>query len=354
MASYEDLINSSYYDYLSGEVPPEKSHLGTLLPYGIVTCLGALGNIFFVLVVFIDRRLSVQRTNILLILMAFGNIGYLISQYILQYYAWMRPHAFKSETLCELQFACPAFTSAVCVFSLTACSIERYLGVVKFPLSGGSRKPWVFTLSASVICIILALGIGSHAWYWATLYFGFCMPVNIFGPSGYKWSYLACFFATYLFPFVIVSFCYLSIIIRIVQSTSQHRCQPGVRRSHATRKNGILVLVAITLSFAILWLPYHVQRLLLAYDYNKAIQSDTISQLAMYSAIANSVIDPGLIFMLSSDHRRAVVEHCVKLFCAGNGHRGHIRLSTVRSTMCTAPSGIVSVKKPAINGTTAV
>ena len=332
---------SSYsYNYSTSSPLPYDSDLHILLPQGILAGAGTLGNMFFCVVVFFDRKLLSQRSNILLVLMALGNITYLISQFT---FVCKRHSETPTETLlqCKMQFAVPAFSGSLCIFSLTACSIERYLGVVKYPLSGGSRKPWIFTIIASIVNVILALAVGSNTYYWATLqdfyFLTMCFDHDIMDKNSlFKWTSLGNSFVIYLIPLFIVTFCYASIIARIMQSSALHRSQPGVSRSFARRKTGIVVLLVITISFAFLWLPFHVTKLLAAFD---GTVPTALGQVALYSAIANCILDPGLIFMLSSDHRRAVVELFMCCFCSRNRRR-RMRLSTIRSTIYTSGTSI--------------
>ena len=331
------------YSYSNGSnyttFPPfeDVSDLPVLIPLGIVTGVGTLGNIFFCIVVLLDRKLLSQRSNILLLLMALGNIAYIISQFMFVYKAHS-DNPTDTWLQCKIRFAVPAFSGSLCIFSLTACSMERYLGVVKYPLSCGSEKPWIFTITASIVNVILAFAVGSNSYYWAKIMiFNLCFDHDIEDTNSmFKWTSLGNSLIIYLIPLFVVTFCYASIIAQIMQSSALHRSQPGVSRSVARRKTGIVVLLVITISFATLWLPFHVNKLLAAFN---ATVPEALTNVALYSAIANCILDPGLIFMLSSDHRRAAAELFMCCFCSKNRRR-RMRLSTIRSTIYTSGTSI--------------
>ena len=290
-------------------------NLRVLIPLALFCFIGILGNLCFCVAVFLDRSLRKQRSNILLLLMAIGDIVVIITRYLDTLYLeskYIRSWPWGA-TMCYLRYAIPVFAQALCIFSLTACSVERYLGVVKFPMNRTSKMS-LFTVVSVILIIIVSTVVAGFSYWWAK--YDYEYESCIIKPRNnelYKWFLVTRFIVIYIAPLIIVSYCYISIAKRIFHSSSllteDDEFQLGVRRSMARRKKGIVVLLLITLSFAVLWLPYHVHQLriefYIAYRADIPPHFDFTKDLFHYSSVANSVLDPVLIFLLSSEHRKA-------------------------------------------------
>ena len=330
---------STSYSSYSDDDESIPRNIKVLAPLGVFCLAGILGNVLFCTVVFVDRSLSKQKSNIILLLMSFGDIVVLVTRYLVTYYIEGPSVTFWpwSQTLCNLRHASPIFAQSLCIFALTACSIERYLGVVKFPLGNTTVNPWLYTIISVHVILILSFVMAGLSWWWSErpIYgiYAICMIADR-SHHGYRWFVFGQFLAIYFFPLCIVCFCYFSIVRYIMKSSSMHKeraNQAGVRKSLAKRKHGIILLLVITLSFALLWLPHHVTVLYLAFKDNgpPGPYEHIMALFYHYSNVANSALDPLLIFLLSSEHRNAA--HDV-IFCKPCCHYRKWRYNFPRDT----------------------
>ncbi|XP_044134119.1 probable G-protein coupled receptor 33 [Bufo gargarizans] len=183
-----------------------------------------------------------------------GNLVFTLSIPFFTTYVIMRPHWIFKQFLCKVINSLISLDMYLTVFVLTVISIDRFLLVFHPVWYRGHMNPQ----KATVICLFL--------WFLALL---FTAPYLVLRQVKYENNITICYndytlsgrwngqrvkwimFTTRLFlglliPFVIITICYLQIIIKISKE--------NLAKSNKPYK---IICIAIT-SFFVCWTPYHV------------------------------------------------------------------------------------------------
>ena len=304
----------------------------------ILNLSGVIGNICLLLVIFCNHRLR-NATNILIINVAVADILYICCNapfYMLNELG--RPCWEHGLAACQLRHYIPQLAQGACIFSLIALSRERYSAIVKGLESRMTRSnrrtyitsslAWVFGIATGIPVLILStttLG-GINCLY---------MPLGTTASETYM---MFLFIAMYLIPLVFISVHYCHIARSLCRSTVTElamSCSGSVEQMKGRRRLAHVVLV-ITLFFGVFWFPHYVFYLWSFYTKDaRYIEENAdfvriLRYIDYYMALANSCLNPWIVFVMSSVHRNTLYKLKSRLVCKRQKTYGSVR---TRSTI---------------------
>ncbi|XP_072041477.1 bombesin receptor subtype-3-like [Amphiura filiformis] len=306
----------------------------------ILSFFGIIGNMCLLLVIFSNQRLR-NTPNILIINVAVADIMYIVSNapfYMLHELG--RPCWGYGFVACQLRHYIPQVAQGGCIFSLTSLSRERYVAIVKGLESRISRSVRR-TIMAASFAWIFGLGIGIPVLFLTSTTLGgincLYMPLRTTASKAYM---IFLFIVVYLIPLVFIAVHYYHIARSLCHSTvttlAQH--SSGSAEQMKGRRRLAQVVLVITLFFGIFWLPHYVFYMWSFYTkHGHYIEANVpfvriFRYIDYYMALANSCLDPWIVFVMSSVHRKTLTKLKSRLVrkargSYGSGRGGGHRLS---------------------------
>ncbi|XP_054750469.1 phe13-bombesin receptor-like [Lytechinus pictus] len=298
---------------------PKFARDATLL--GIFFLVGFLGNCFLMMVILSNPRLRTS-ANILLTNLAMGDLLYVMvsGPFFLEH----ELHSCWQYGLagCKLVNFTQVMVQGVCVYTLTALSIERYSVLVRGGTirHGGRMRRGI--LSAVTVWFIAAV-VASPILVYAYVSGGsspVCHYIQNFTRTAKVYE-VARAMVMYLLPLVIITFLYTVIAQTLLKSAGAFagETQPGARHFSARRRLALTVLI-LALFFGIFWLPYYIFIVWFQLDHSSLVHMTGVAEfrnIYYFSALANSCLNPIIIFSMSTSHRRALLI-CVRCRKAEN------------------------------------
>ena len=318
----------------------------------IVSLSGIIGNICLLCVVCFNRRLR-NAPNMLIINVAIADILYIITNapfYILNEFG--RPCWGHGLVACQLRHYIPQVAQGGCIFILTALSRERYVAIVKgFESRMTSTKrrtlitaflAWVFGITIGIPVLFLTstpLG-GINCLY---------MPLRTKSSQAYM---MFLFIIVYLVPliFITVHYCHIARSLCKSTVTTLARSSSGSAEQMKGRRRLAHVVLVITVFFGVFWFPHYVFYLWNFFTkHGRYIEENAqfvriFRYIDYYMALANSCINPWIVFVMSSVHRSTLCKMKSRLVC-----RKRRNFNSKRSTRSTRPSEQTLIKSNGLN-----
>ncbi|XP_072041546.1 bombesin receptor subtype-3-like [Amphiura filiformis] len=301
----------------------------------IVSFIGVIGNGLLLMVIFCNHRLR-NAPNMLIINVAIADILYILSNtpfYVLHELG--RPCWGYGFVACQLRHYIPQVAQGGCIFSLTALSRERYAAIVKGLESRITRSvrrtvittslAWVFGVAIGIPVLFLTsttLG-GINCLY---------MPLRTKASEAYM---MFLFVVVYLIPLVFIAVHYCHIAKRLCKSTvnSIARSSSGSAVHMQGRRRLAQVVLVITLFFGVFWFPHYVYYLWSFFTkHGRYIEENVrfvriFRYIDYYMALANSCLNPWIVFVMSSAHRNTLCKFKSKMICKHRRTFGSASLS---------------------------
>ncbi|XP_076857688.1 S-geranylgeranyl-glutathione receptor P2RY8 [Brachyhypopomus gauderio] len=197
------------------------------------------------------------------------------------------------------------FTNMYCsILTMTAISVDRYMGIVKPMLFRGRREKAKYAIAICVLMWAVVLGVLSPlettdlTFYVNELGIVTCFDVlkkNML-PSLVHWAIFlfAMFIILFLCPFIMTAYCYTRIIWALVNSPRSKQ------KGRAVRLAFIVLLV-----FAVCFAPNNI--LLLAHTVSKLYYNKSLYiyyKMSFTLSCINSCLDPFIYYFASKEFRR--------------------------------------------------
>lgn len=294
----------------------------TAVAYTIVFVVGLLGNSLAIFVVVRYAKMKTV-TNIYILNLALADVLYILGipfqvmNSVLSYWPY-------GDFFCKVCMTADAMSQFASTFCLTVMSIDRYLAVVHPIRSTQWRKPQVAKVLNSMVwvvsfLIVLPVTIYSHVQEDLN-------TCNITWPEPHElWSIVFILYTSILGffgPLVVISLCYLLIIIKVRSA--------GVRAGRSKRRRSerkvTRMVVVIVLVFVICWLPFfttNIVNLIHIIPENKTTAA--IYFFLVILTYVNSCANPILYAFLSDNFKQSFQ----KVLCV-HGSKGFINKKRVR------------------------
>ncbi|XP_072174094.1 neuropeptide CCHamide-1 receptor-like [Diadema setosum] len=279
---------------------------------GIFFFIGFLGNSFLMMVILSNPRLRTS-ANILLTNLALGDLLYVAASgpFFLEHElspCWQYGHV-----ACKLVNFTQGVGQGICVYSLTALSIERYSVLVRggtIRHGGRTRRGVLAACAVWFASCVVATPVLAYAHVEGDDSSPQCFYTRLFSIEAQIYEILKALLM-YIVPLVIIACLYTIIAHTLFKSAGAFagETQPGARHFSARRRLALTVLL-LALFFGTLWLPYYV------FIVWFQLHPESISQMPgfhafryiyYFSSLANSCINPWIIFVMSTSHRKALM-----------------------------------------------
>lgn len=278
---------------------------------GIFFLVGFLGNCCLMMVILSNPRLRTS-ANILLTNLAMGDLLYVMisGPFFLEH----ELHSCWQYGLaaCKLVNFTQVMVQGVCVYTLTALSIERYSVLVRggtIRHGGRMRRGILAAFAVWFIAAVVASPILAYA-HISGDEAPVCQYTKLFSRAA-KIYEVARSLVMYLLPLAIITFLYTVIAQTLLKSAGAFagETQPGARHFSARRRLALTVLV-LAFFFGVFWLPYYIYIVWFQLDHSSLVHMAGVAEfrnLYYFSALANSCLNPIVIFAMSTSHRRALM-----------------------------------------------
>lgn len=291
----------------------EVTKIAMTFSYSLLLIIAFLGNAFVISVA--RRRLTVRNPfNILIINLSVCDILYATTAVTIQvYYIFFRISWFPGGFgifLCKMKEFAFVLSIATSILTLTFMAIEKHLAilyVMKTPLSTRNvcRAILFIWLVSSVIAsteliklTVVLLPNQTHV---------SCFPMwsrnDTEAYTFYKVEYTIRFFLLFVFPLLVMIVLYGRIIRYLWQrQLPGNRSNKNERKIRMQSRRAVLMLVTMTVVFAVGWFPVHVNHYLIFYEQLNFCLPHYLILVLYWMAHANCAVNPCLYLIFNKDY----------------------------------------------------
>ncbi|XP_072042142.1 bombesin receptor subtype-3-like [Amphiura filiformis] len=303
----------SWSDFTRNYCKLQLIYLNHVVTFSVFTFIGLIGNITLLSVILRTAGLR-NAPNILLINVVVADLLYMVIATPFGILHELTPCWLYGSLGCKFRHYLPDVAQAVGILSLAALSRERYNAIVRglqSRISRSTRRTMVVVASTWIVGLLVASPVFNLT---RTSGYGILcqyLPMALVGSQVYM-------VLKFLFLYVI-PLCYISInYVRLARSL----CAPTMvdlaqNQSSANpiqaRKRLAQIVLVITVLFGILWFPYYVYFLWFVFNNDNIVSSNQdkiryFRHFYYYSSLANSCVNPFVVFTMSSAHRKSIVQ----------------------------------------------
>ena len=281
--------------------------------YGIIGCLGILGNSLVCTIFLMRRKVFSSTTNLLILNQSTIDLVDSVLYLILRF----GPQVTDQNDDIWGELACRIWFSEYIIWSLFVTStvnllfvsVERY-----FAICHAVKHRKLFTTRRANIGRVVVWIIGfSYQLYWAILHTfdgGFCYPV---WPGEITQRLGGVFFFTceYLMPLIIMSFSYANIVIMLRKKSK--RDNKEVNTFQRAKRNVTITLCVVFLSYTVCWTPTEIAYLM----YNLGGKYDfesTVHRVFTALVLGNMCVNP-VIYIFKYERFQVELK---RIFCKKN------------------------------------
>ncbi|XP_022084711.1 neuropeptide CCHamide-1 receptor-like [Acanthaster planci] len=340
MTAEEYYSSYSYYGNLSHFFMGDDSVDWVAIDIFILAAvLGLLGNASIIVVILLNRELRRSQINALIIQLAIGDFLFLLSTVPIKIEHEIYPFWQFGTAACKAYRFGETLAIGVCVYSITAFSVGRFLGIV---MKKGERNftkvliitEWLLaiTVAAPIIFLVTLVDTPTRSHAYCQFYYE-TTAARVYGVFWFSFLYVV--------PLGLIAYTNILVIIKLLQSTrkfSGEQVNRSLLKQFRIRRNRAAMFILITVFFAVFWMPYYAFRFWQFVGKDSAVGNQplrVLGKLHYYAAIANSCCNPFVMYMMSSKYRMAL---CCRLpahrmgVASGNSIRGS-RAKTTRFSL---------------------
>ncbi|XP_061652282.1 C-C chemokine receptor type 3-like [Phyllopteryx taeniolatus] len=250
-----DVVNESVKLCMKSSVNDFGSKFNPAFCY-VNFLLSYLGNGLVLYIIYKYEKLNTV-TNIFLLNLVLSNIFFATSLPF-----WATYHESEwifGNVLCKLVSSAYFIGFYSSILFLTLMTFDRYLAVVHaVPAAKSRKRSYAIISSAAVWCISILASVKELVFQnvWKSPFNGLvCEESGYHDSTMAFWrlvTYYQQFLVFFLLPLLMVTYCYISITVRILSTRMKEKC-------HALK-----LIFVIVLTFFVCWTPYNVVILLLA------------------------------------------------------------------------------------------
>ena len=296
-------------------------NLGHCLVFFTFTLIGVIGNVALLFSILVNKHLQ-STPNIFIVNLTVADLVYMLATAPFNIRHELTACWRLGVAACKIKHYIPIVAQGACVFSLTALSRERYTVIVK-GFESRAQKSARRTLIIVTLCWLAGALIGIPVLIITTTNsFGLLcsyMPMDDKRSKGYM---LFLFMSLYVIPFILIAIHYVQLARTLWQNNVVNLADnQSIVRQLQARKRLALIVMTITILFGMFWFPYHVYHMFYMFTKNQKLISGNHSHMRYfrhlynYMSLANSCINPWIVFLMSSAHRSSLVNCFGRVTC---------------------------------------
>ncbi len=303
----------SYEEYLLSQVCVTRSqYVLRMVVFALFISIGVIGNVSLLVVTLSDRGLR-NAPNILICNLAASDLIFIIVTGPIRIEHEINPCWLSGWLTCALKNYAPVVCQCACVYSLVALSRERYTAITQGIHSrlGSQIKRTIFWVTFTwLFGVIFASPILSNKFSY--IYIGIlCMYVE-HGSIAAKVYEAVKVMVLYVFPVAAISVHYSIMAKTLIQSTKKFKDNnASFTKQIESRKRLAYLSITLSICFGIFWLPSYIYTLMYNFMSLEALKRDYVTKFRhfhYYMSLANSSLNPWLVFALSSSHRKRLLK----------------------------------------------
>ncbi len=326
-----------------------ESYITRMVMFTLFVSFGIIGNITLLFVILRNKQFR-NSPNILISNLALADLIYILVVGPLRIEHEIHPCWMQDVALCALKNYAPVVCQCACIYSLVALSRERYSAIVtgfKTHVSSKTTTQTVcWAVAAWILGIVFAAPILTPKFSYMTHEI-LCsyvkrgsLPAKIY--EGVKVLVL------YFIPVVIILLHYLLMTKTLLKSTKNFTANNSRQfiKQLIARKRLAYLSIALSVFFVIFWLPSYVYTL--TYHFKPQEEKDftnaffVFRQVHYFMSLANSSLNPYLVFLLSSKHRNCLSKS-IRFTCASRVMSGYVGVSQSVPLKSIVANNVVSV-----------
>ncbi|XP_072041515.1 bombesin receptor subtype-3-like [Amphiura filiformis] len=290
-----------------------ESFKARMVIYVLFVLFGVIGNIALLFIILKDKHLR-NSPNILISNLALADLMYILIVGPIRIEHEIHPCWLRGALSCALKNYTPVVCQCACVYSLVALSRERYSAVVtgiKAHMSKSTKLTLCWAVAAWILGVIFASPILTDKFSYIS-HEVLCSSVKRGSFQGQFYE-VTKVLMLYFIPVTIIAVHYSIMARALLQSTTTFNTNSSqfVKQVNARKR---LAYLSITLSvfFIMFWFPNYVYTL--TYHFKPPDEWDfsdsffIFRQVQYFMSLANSSLNPWLVFILSSSHRRRLMD----------------------------------------------
>ena len=318
-----------YEYYLKHVCIARRDYIFRMVIFGLFVLFGVVGNAALIFIILKDKQLR-NAPNILICNLAIADLLFIMVNGPVRIENEIHPCWLLGRLPCALKNYAPAVCNCACVYSLVALSRERFSAIVHGIHAHKSKqvKRTVFwTLISWVFGFVFAAPYLSK--HFSFIYMGINCTYVKYGSLSAKVYEMCRMIVLYIIPLVVISTLYIIMAKTLIKSTKKFR-RDSIQLVKQVQARKKLAYLSITLSifFGLFWLPCYVYTLMYHFTSLEFFTGEFVIKFRLfhyYMSLANSSLNPWLIFIMSSSHRNRLTS-CL-------GYRKMTRtMSSFRST----------------------
>ena len=310
-------FSSAFEDFMLSEICVARSrYVARMVIFALFVLFGVIGNLSLLVVILSDRQLR-NAPNILICNLAVADFVYIVVTGPIRIEHEINPCWLQGEIACALKNYAPVVCQCACVYSLVVLSRERYTAITKGIHSRKSNQ-----IRSTLFCVL------------ATWIFGLIFAAPILSPkfSFIVWGlyckyldhgtraaqiYEVCrLISLYIFPVITISVHYSVMAKTLMQSTKKFKENNATfTKQIEARKRLAYLSITLSICFGFFWLPSYIYTLMYNFMSSAQLEGDYMTKFRhfhFYMSLANSSLNPWLVFILSSSHRTRLLR-CLRV-----------------------------------------
>ncbi|XP_072021226.1 LOW QUALITY PROTEIN: bombesin receptor subtype-3-like [Amphiura filiformis] len=316
---YSLLLNSSDASNFTDEGPicslTELKQIWSPILLTIFSIFGIVGNTALFVVIIMNPSLRTS-PNVMMMNLTIGDLIYLLLSAPIHIEHEIHPCWQFGTIGCKLINTLQTIGVCVCVLSLTAVSIERYLAITRQVRIGRGKIRCQTAVVVTVIWLV-SIAFGLPMAIMAEIRFEvICFPFHL-ATIRRRFMFMV-FFWMYVFPLGVIAICYIRMASALVRSTQSFSGESQTAGAHQfiMRRRLAFIVLTISVFFGVFWFPYHIYKIWFHFVFDPDIHhhsasSHFVRQFHFFMAFANSCFNPWIVFLMSSKHRKGVLK-CFK------------------------------------------
>ena len=289
---------------------PREDYIVRMVLFFLFILFGIIGNSALLFIILKDRHLR-NAPNILICNLAVADLLYILVTGPIKIKHEINPCWFAGHTTCVLRFYAPIVCQCACVYSLVALSRERYSAIVngihlRMHHQMGIAICWA--LVSWMFGVIIASPIWTVNFAHLTSCDYLCRSFKL--AKSAKIFQICDFLFLYIIPFVTMLVHYIITSKFLLSSTQNFEQNRTIRRQIKSRRRLAYISIAMSVFFCVFWLPYYVYNFILHFNLRDVSNKPSFipfRHFHYYMSLANSSLNPWLLFILSSTHRKRLI-----------------------------------------------